>query len=480
MIGEIVGSYRITAKIGEGGMGIVYLAEHPLIGRKAAVKMLLPELCANVDIVGRFFNEARSTTMLRHPGVVDIFDFGHHANGWAYIIMEFLEGSSLGACIRRHGRLPLAMILDVTRQVAVTLAAAHAHGIVHRDLKPDNIFLVPDAALRGGIRAKLLDFGVAKLLGEAPVTKTRTGLFVGTPTYGSPEQCRGHGEVDQRSDIYSLGCVVYQLLAGRPPFVGKGTGELIAAHLHVQPAPLGEHAPVWLDRLVQRMLAKDPAQRPSMVEIAAQLEGASGAPAAAGLALVTAAGSPPSGTESTVAEHAAPVSSLAATMLGAPPVVPPPQPSPFPSVAQALPPSPRARASRWRWVALALVPMLAVVALAAWTRLGPIRSAPPLKVPTLTMPPPAPAPAPTPTPTPTPMEPAPPSTVTLTIESRPSGALVLRDDDHVRLGRTPLVHTAPRDGGRAGFVLRLAGFRDARLSFPTDRDGSQRITLTRE
>src|SRR5262245_24823213 len=156
MIGQTLGSYKIVDKIGEGGMGVVYVAEHPLIGRKAAIKLLHPDLSKNEEIVARFFNEARASTLIKHPGIVDIFDFGYSANGGAYIAMEFLEGESLATRMRREKRLPLAMSASIGKQLAGALGAAHAKGIVHRDLKPDNVYLIPDAEMPSGERVKVL------------------------------------------------------------------------------------------------------------------------------------------------------------------------------------------------------------------------------------------------------------------------------------------------------------------------------------
>jgi tRNA A-37 threonylcarbamoyl transferase component Bud32 len=261
----MLGTYRIVKKLGEGGMGAVYLAEHALLGRRAAVKVLQPALSANQDIVQRFFNEARAATAIADPGIVQIFDFGYHTDGSAYIVMEFLEGEALDARLKRFGRLAPEDALRILRQVAASLHAAHGRGIVHRDLKPENIFLVPDREVAGGERAKILDFGIAKLTNDAgSKVKTQTAAIMGTPVYMSPEQCRGAGYVDHRSDLYSLGCVLYHLLVGRPPFDGEGVGEIIAAHLR-EPAPvpsaLAPGVPPAVDALVARCLAKQPEAR---------------------------------------------------------------------------------------------------------------------------------------------------------------------------------------------------------------------------
>jgi serine/threonine-protein kinase len=263
--GGTIGSYRVVRKLGEGGMGTVYLGEHTLLGRAAAIKVLLPSLLASEEIVQRFFNEARAVTRIADPGIVQVFDFGHQVDVGAYIIMELLEGESIGQRLRRIGRFEPLEALRLMRLVAGSLAAAHGKGIVHRDLKPENIFIVPDPGVPGGERAKILDFGIAKLAGdEAATPRTRTGAVMGTPMYMSPEQCSGGGVIDHRSDIYAIGCVTFAMLTGRAPFDGPGSGDLIAAHLR-EPAPLASTRVRGLsgaiDALVQRCMQKSPAQR---------------------------------------------------------------------------------------------------------------------------------------------------------------------------------------------------------------------------
>ena len=266
VLGETVGSYRIISKLSVGGMGTVYRAEHTLIGKLAAVKVLHPELSTNRDIVNRFFNEAKATTSIKHPGIVEVFDFGYMASGHAFLVMEFLDGMSLADRRDTRGRMGEGEAAMLLRGVCSALSAAHAKGIVHRDLKPDNIFLVPDPDSAIGERAKVLDFGIAKLTDVGPAgSTTKTGVVMGTPTYMSPEQCRGAGEVDQRADLYSIGCIFHELLTGRPPFVDPGAGELIGAHLYVAP----ERPSVFLptisrhsEKLILALLSKDPAHRP--------------------------------------------------------------------------------------------------------------------------------------------------------------------------------------------------------------------------
>ncbi len=264
LVGATLGTYRVRELVGRGGMGRVYAAEHLLLGKQVAIKVLLPKYSQDPDTVGRFFNEAKAATLIRHPGIVEVFDFGRHVDGSAYIVMELLEGESLATRLLR-GRPSIDRVRDIAQQVCAALAAAHDKGIVHRDLKPDNVFLTRDPALRNGLRVKLLDFGIAKLArGTDGAAKTQTGLIMGTPLYMAPEQCAGAKQVDFAADLYSLGCVVFEMLAGRTPFVAAGVGEILAAHI-LTPAPtlreVNPSAPVELEGVVGRLLAKKPEDR---------------------------------------------------------------------------------------------------------------------------------------------------------------------------------------------------------------------------
>jgi tRNA A-37 threonylcarbamoyl transferase component Bud32 len=271
-----IGQYRIIRELGAGGMGTVFLGEHMLLKRWAAIKALRPALSAQRAVVDRFFNEARATSAISDPGVVQIFDFGYHVDGTAFIVMEFLEGESLADRIDRLGTLPLPAAMRIARQLAGSLAAAHAHGIVHRDLKPENVFVCPDPEAQGGERTKVLDFGICKTPGDGPAIMTMTGEMLGTPVYMSPEQCRGQRDVDHRADIYALGGVMFHMLAGRPPFEAEGIGEYIAAHLREDapvPSSLILDLPGSIDALIARCLAKSPDDRfQSMAELQAAID----------------------------------------------------------------------------------------------------------------------------------------------------------------------------------------------------------------
>jgi serine/threonine-protein kinase len=274
VVGQTIGSYRIVSQIGEGAMGRVYLAEHRHLKRKAALKLLTRDLVDRPDLVERFFLEARATSAIEHPGIVRIFDCEVDPNGQPYIVMEYLDGETLAAFLARKGPLPPANVARLGQSMAEALEAAHAAGIVHRDLKPENIFVRTQPA----DSIKLVDFGIAKLAGDlqsGQVHKTRSGILMGTPLYMSPEQCRDSGRIDFRTDIYSLGCVMYEMLTGHPPFVREGLGDLVVAHLTEQPQEVRElipSVPAPLADLIGQLLRKDPAQRPAnMREIARRL-----------------------------------------------------------------------------------------------------------------------------------------------------------------------------------------------------------------
>ncbi len=278
-------------------MGAVYRAEHTLLGRAAAVKVLLPELSQNQEMVTRFFNEARAAAAIQHPNIVEIYDFGWDTDGSAYLVMEYLQGESLAARLAR-GRMAVTTVMTIARQIAGALAAAHQRNIVHRDLKPDNIFLVPDLDVSGGDRIKLLDFGIAKLLDDgAQGRMTRPGAILGTPAYMAPEQVRG-GEIDHRADLYSLGCIMFELCTGRPPFIGRNVSDVLVAQVQAPPptvSSLVTDIPRELEMVVQQLLVKDLAHRmPSAEAVVQAIDAATGAAFRAGGVVVGAAdaGSP--------------------------------------------------------------------------------------------------------------------------------------------------------------------------------------------
>jgi serine/threonine-protein kinase len=276
IVGSVLGNYRILGELSSGGMGAVFRAEHVLLGRPAAVKLLRSDLTTDADLVQRFVNEARAVTACKHPGIVEVYDFGYTPDGHAYFVMELLEGESLGRRLARI-RLGEPEVAAIAHGIASALKAAHRVGVIHRDLKPDNVFLVPDPD--GGIdRTKVLDFGIAKL-GDSSMTpgrRTQTGILMGTPLYMAPEQARAAGMIDPRADLYSLGCIIYHMLVGRPPFLADGAGEIIALQMFGVVEPPSQLVPVTpvMEQIVLRLLEKDPADRfDSAAEVVAALAG---------------------------------------------------------------------------------------------------------------------------------------------------------------------------------------------------------------
>jgi putative nucleotidyltransferase with HDIG domain len=264
LVGQVIGGYRLIAAMRSGGMGTVYYGEHTLIGRRAAIKVLHPEALRNPEVLTRFLNEARAANDIGHPNVVEITDIGN-VGDIHYIVMSYLEGETLGERLERCRILDEDTTVRIARQVASALAAAHDHGIVHRDLKPENIFLLNHPDYPDYV--KVLDFGIAKLLSPHTPSNLRTtqvGTVVGTPDYMSPEQCREGAKLDHRSDIYSLGIVLYEMVTGVVPFVRESPPDVMLAHRYEAPVPPIENNPKLSEHLNQailRALEKDPAKR---------------------------------------------------------------------------------------------------------------------------------------------------------------------------------------------------------------------------
>ncbi len=267
--GMDVGGYLIDREIGRGGMGTVYSATHAVIGKRAAIKVLRPEVSKNPITVERFIQEARAVNQIGHPNIIDIFAFGALPDGRAYHVMDLLIGESLRRRLKR-GALHASEAASVLEQTASALTAAHEKGFVHRDLKPDNIFLIERES--GWPETKLLDFGLAKLMPEMGVApfETKTGMMLGTPEYMSPEQARGD-RVDYRTDVYALGVMTFEIIAGARPFPPMGDSfAMLMQHAEEIPPSLGDVVsglPEELVQLVDAMLAKESAARPSLAAV---------------------------------------------------------------------------------------------------------------------------------------------------------------------------------------------------------------------
>lgn len=263
MLGTSIGNYQIQRLIGEGGMGKVYLAIHPGIGRQAAVKVLASTEAAAPDVVSRFVTEARASNAIRHPNIVDVYDCGVLPDGRPYIVMEYLDGQSLDQVLKT-GPFVLTEVLDWACQIAEALAMAHQNQIVHRDLKPENVFLIPDPRRPDGKQIKILDFGIAKLQHANSMHHTRTGSLLGTPLYMSPEQCMGAKDIDARSDIYAFGVMLYEMTCGRRPFDSEAVYAVINMQINEQPIRPRHWNPTMppsLEAIILRALAKRPADR---------------------------------------------------------------------------------------------------------------------------------------------------------------------------------------------------------------------------
>jgi serine/threonine-protein kinase len=269
---EIAGRYRMQAKLGEGGMGTVYKAEQISLKRTVAVKLLRPEVAGAQMLLRRFNAEAEAVAKLSHPNTVNIYDFGQDSDGTLFIAMEYIEGQSLRNVIHQEAPLPLKRALSIAAQVAASLTDAHGHSIVHRDLKPDNVMIQARGRQRDVVR--VLDFGIAKLRDEnrqSQMAMTQAGDMLGTPQYMSPEQIRGE-PIDGRTDIYSLGGMLYEMVTGRLPFEAPTVMALLSKHLLETITPPSQrrpdlNIPPAIDNLILGAMAKNAADRPATMEL---------------------------------------------------------------------------------------------------------------------------------------------------------------------------------------------------------------------
>jgi len=459
-------------------MGAVYLAEHPGIGRRVAVKVLHKNYTRDEHLLARFLNEARAANAIRHPNIIEILDSGMLADGTPFLVMELLEGESLGTRLRQNGAMPIPTAVDFAYQTASALGAAHAKGIVHRDLKPDNLFIVPDPHDAHRERIKVLDFGIAKLqqgAGAGDSVKTRTGTLMGTPIYMSPEQCRGTRTVDHRSDIYSLGVIFYEMLVGQPPFVSEGFGELVNMHLNVPPASARSkrpEIPLAVDALVMKMLAKNPDERyAEMREVQAALK-------ACGGSQFSVAGSSPDLVKTHAPKSVTQTSPMADTT--------------FSTGAGEV--ETQMVRGRGKMLVGGLIALGAVAGAFVWWQRGgsgegsvgtaakpmPVATATPLKP--VTPPPPVnpalPALPALPVPPVTPTKPIALAAkkVELRLASSPAGAKVVDSADGETLGVTPLVLSRPR-GGTLTLRFEKDGYTASTRTMPLDGDRAFDLTL---
>jgi len=292
LIGKILaGKYRIEERLSGGGMGTVYRGTHVLMDKTVAIKVLRPSLAADEKIVARFSREARAASRISHPNALSVTDFGEDENGVVFLVMEYLSGKTLKQIIREEGPLPLARTVEIVRQVGDALREAHSQNVVHRDLKSDNIMLLGTAS---GDHAKVLDFGIAKINepeGGVDTGLTAPNLVIGTPQYMSPEQCSQDSAIDARSDIYSFGVILYEMLVGHVPFGGDSPTIVMMKHLQ-EPVPsvLEERPdiPPAVGRVVARAMAKLPSNRYQTVsELLEDLT------IAAGMSVLQLGGTPP-------------------------------------------------------------------------------------------------------------------------------------------------------------------------------------------
>ena len=493
--GQSFGNFQVVRLLGEGGFGEVYEAENPFLQRRAAIKVLHTGMVQDPELVRRFLNEARAASAIRHPNIIDVFDAGVTPEGEPYILMEFLDGDSLQKVLLERGQIPLRTVQEIARQAGSALSAAHSAGIVHRDLKPENLFLIPDEGMPMGFRVKVLDFGIAKIKhrdDQNSTLKTQAGLLMGSPAYMSPEQCRDSSDVDLRTDIYSLAIMVYEMLAGVPPFASKSATEMLVMQITADPPPLRQHVPDvadYVEHTVMRALAKDREARFANVDyFVGALHGSYPALTAQGSSASTVAGldSPPSG--SIYSSHGfgyqrtpapVPMGNFASRVGLTPGPIPVPSPtittlshatgeaSPPPLPSQSDLGLEDVRTKRWP-----LVLVLGAAAVAAvlffvfrpaglWPSMIAGRSAVQKTL----------------QPQLSPKEASP--AVLVRIQSAPAGASVLDEKDGSAIGMTPLQKSYPLAQGTMGMILRLAGYKDKSITIALDANSSTTVELER-
>jgi serine/threonine-protein kinase len=497
--GQAFGNFQVVRLLGEGGFGEVYEAENPFLQRRAAIKIMHTGMDQDPELVRRFLNEARAASAIRHPNIIDVFDAGVTSEGEPYILMEFLEGDSLQKVILQQGPTPLRAVQEIARQAGSALSAAHAAGIVHRDLKPENLFLIPDPGSAMGFRVKVLDFGIAKFKqrdDQGSTMKTQAGLLMGSPCYMSPEQCRDSSDVDLRSDIYSFAIIVYELLAGVPPFVSQSATEMLVMQITADPPPLRQHLPdlpEYIEQTVMRAMAKDRELRygsvdyfvgalhgtyPALTTPGSAPSPGSGLDRPPGQSLYSAQGfgyqkTPPpvlvgnfgSRMGMTPAPVSLPNRTITTLSRATGEATPPSAPSSSDSDLEAI------RPKRWPLV-LGLCAVAAAAALFFVLRpAGPSAVGSP--APSLA-PPPVAARQPPPAAVVAPAE-----TVRLQVRSSPAGATVSDAKDGTVLGVTPLQKSYPQSNGTLDLVLRMQGYKDKTVAVGLEGNSATSVDLER-
>jgi tRNA A-37 threonylcarbamoyl transferase component Bud32 len=450
----IADRYRVIRKLGEGGMGVVYLAEHVFIEKKVALKILSEDFARKAELVARFMQEAKAASKIGHEHIVDITDFGETVSGSVFFAMEFLDGMDLAGHIRSGGAMPVDRARHILNQICRALGAAHSKGIIHRDLKPENIYLITREG-RGDF-VKVLDFGIAKMsaLDESGSRLTRTGMIFGTPEYMSPEQARGD-KPDHRVDIYATGCILYEMLTGDVPFHAETFMGVLTKHMFEAPVPPSQrnptaHIPPDVEAVVMKALAKDREQRfQSMQELALALEQCGGGGYDLGQAWV----GEPSGMDS-----AAPF-----RLAGGSQVVPA-------VAASTQPPVARSRSG----IVVAVLAAL-VVAIGVGGYFATRKPAPPPVVAVVAPPPPKVVEAP-PVVVPPPVVAAKPTQYTMTIATQPKGAEVFNGAEI--LGTTPCDISLPAGTTLVELMLRKKGWKDQPLKIVPDRNHDFLADLT--
>ncbi len=450
----IADRYRVLQKLGEGGMGVVYLAEHVFIEKKVALKVLSEDFARKADLVARFMQEAKAASKIGHENIVDITDFGETASGSVFFAMEFLDGMDLAGHIKSGGAMPFARAKNIMNQICRALGAAHAKGIIHRDMKPENVYLVTREGRSDFV--KVLDFGIAKMSGldEGGSRLTRTGMIFGTPEYMSPEQARGD-KPDHRVDIYAAGCILYEMLTGDVPFHAETFMGVLTKHMFENPQPPsqrnpGANIPPDVEEVCLRALAKDRDQRyQSMKEMAVALESCAGGD------LSQAWGNEPSGPGLREPSQAFRTAGTAArNAVGAVGTQPP---------GAAAQPAPAKKRTGLVVGGVAAVLLAGGAAAVVMMQKKPEPPRPVVTAPVVEAPRPQP-----PVAAPAPVEPAKPSQFTMSINTQPAGAEVFNGAE--RLGTTPCNVVLPASETPVELALKKKGYKEQTLKLVPDKD----------